>query len=112
MGTSLAVSVQDLKLRLDWGQPAFTIIDVRDRHNFNQRRITGAISIPLEDLASRAQTALHQEREIYVYGQNDSQSAQAVHILQNAHFVEVAPLSGGVDAWVAAGGHIEGYVGS
>jgi rhodanese-related sulfurtransferase len=110
MGTSLAEDVKDLKFRLDWGQPAFTIIDVRDRLSFNQRHITGAISIPLQDLASRAKTALHQQRQIYVYGQDDSQSAQAVHILQNANFVQVGQLSGGVDAWAAVGGQIEGLV--
>jgi rhodanese-related sulfurtransferase len=36
----------DLKLRLEWGHPALTIIDVRDRHTYNQGHISGAIPIP------------------------------------------------------------------
>jgi rhodanese-related sulfurtransferase len=108
MSSGLAANVHDLKLRLDWGQPAFTIIDVRDRHTFNQEHITGAISIPIDDLASRAEIALHKERDIYVYGQDESQSAQAVAILRNTNFTKVAKLPGGVTAWAEFGGHTDG----
>ena len=33
--------VYDLKERLDWGEPALTIIDVRDRDAFNNRLLSG-----------------------------------------------------------------------
>ena len=46
--------VYDLKARLDWGSPGLTIIDVRDRHNFNQGHILGAIPIPADELVDTA----------------------------------------------------------
>jgi Rhodanese-like domain len=40
----------DLKTRLEWGEPALSIIDIRDREAFNQVRITGAVSMPMAQL--------------------------------------------------------------
>ncbi len=40
-------SAQALKQRLEWGEPAFTILDVRDRTSFNQSRILGAMAMPI-----------------------------------------------------------------
>lgn len=110
MSINLVADVNDLKTSLLWGQPAFTIIDVRDRSTYNYSRITGAISIPLNDLESRAQTSLHRERKIYIYGEDETQSAQAVRTLQFLGFTSVAELSGGLQAWKAIGGATEGVV--
>ena len=110
MSINLVADVNDLKTSLLWGQPAFTIIDVRDRSTYNYSRITGAISIPLNDLESRAQTSLHRERQIYIYGENETQSAHAVRTLQFLGFTSVAELSGGLQAWKAIGGATEGVV--
>jgi rhodanese-related sulfurtransferase len=111
MSIDLVADVNDLKTSLQWGQPAFTIIDVRDRSTYNHSRITGAISIPLNDLESRAQVSLYRERQIYVYGENDSQSAQAVRTLQFLGFSTVAELGGGLSAWKSIGGATEGVEG-
>ena len=46
--------VYDLKERLDWGEPALSIVDIRDRSEFNQNHITGAISIPATQLFERS----------------------------------------------------------
>jgi len=108
MSIDLVADVNDLKTSLQWGQPAFTIIDVRDRSTYNHSRITGAISIPLNDLEYRAQVSLYRERQIYVYGENDSQSAQAVRTLQFLGFSTVAELGGGLSAWKSIGGATEG----
>jgi rhodanese-related sulfurtransferase len=111
MSIDLVADVNDLKTSLQWGQPAFTIIDVRDRSTYNHSRITGAISIPLNDLESRAQVSFYRERQIYVYGENDSQSAQAVRTLQFLGFTTVAELGGGLSAWKSIGGATEGVEG-
>lgn len=111
MSINLVADVQDLQTSLQWGQPAFTVIDVRDRSKYNYSRITGAISIPLNDLESRAQVSLFRERQIYIYGENDSQSAQAVRTLQFLGFKAVAELSGGLPAWKTIGGATEGVEG-
>jgi rhodanese-related sulfurtransferase len=100
--------VNDLILRLEWGQPAFTIIDIRDRLTFNHGHITGAISISLDDLLQRAKSSLHPEREIFIYGDSDTNVTTAVNLLKYAGFKKVAELSGGLSAWKTMGGATEG----
>jgi rhodanese-related sulfurtransferase len=104
----LVADVHDLKSRLDWGQPGLTIIDVRDRNTYNHGHITGAISIPLDDLVSRAKSALHKQRHIYVYGEHDAHAAHAAQTLRTAGFSDVSELQGGLTAWTAVGGATEG----
>ncbi|MBE8989618.1 rhodanese-like domain-containing protein [Nostoc sp. LEGE 12450] len=108
MSNNLVADVHDLKTRLQWGQPGFTIVDVRDRHTFNHGRISGAIPIPLDDLASKAKSSLHKERHIYIYGDTDEHTTQAAQILRGAGFVEVAEIKGGLAAWISVGGATEG----
>jgi rhodanese-related sulfurtransferase len=108
MSSNLVANAHDLKLRLEWGQPGFTIIDVRDRHTYNHGHITGAIPIPLDDLVKRAKFSLHTERPIYVYGANDEQAAHAAQILREAGFADAADIPGGLNAWKTVGGATEG----
>lgn len=93
--------VFDLKTRLDWGDPALTIIDARDRSEFNFRHILGAISLPMAELVERAQSCLESSRDIYIYGETDDETAQAATKLRNAGFQNVSELRGGVAAWRA-----------
>jgi rhodanese-related sulfurtransferase len=99
--------VYDLKARLDWGDPALTIIDVRDRHPSHTSRIQGAISIPLSELADRALTSLELTRDIYVYGETDEETASAAAVLRAAGYQNVSELRGGAAAWKAVGFPIE-----
>ena len=103
-------TASDLKTRLDWGEPALTIIDVRDRGSFNANRILGAISMPMNELVARASASLESERDIYVYGETDEMTAQAVEKLRAAGYENVAELRGGLTDWQATGGAIEGAV--
>ena len=45
-------SAYDLKSRLEWGGPALTIVDIRDRETFNEGHITGAVPMPMDRGAS------------------------------------------------------------
>lgn len=101
-------SAQALKQRLEWGKPAFTILDVRDRTTCNASRIMGAMSMPMEELPQKALDSLDYRREIYVYGDNDEQTAQAANQLRQAGFETVSELKGGLAAWKAIGGQTEG----
>ncbi|MBE9137870.1 rhodanese-like domain-containing protein [Nodosilinea sp. LEGE 07088] len=101
-------TVQDLKSRLDWGEPALTIIDVRDRAAFNELHIQGAVSMPLPMLVDAVSRNLEQERDIYVYGDSDEMTATATGQLRAAGFQKVAELAGGLAAWQAAKYPIEG----
>ena len=93
--------VFELKSRLDWGEPALTIIDARDRTEFNFRHILGAIPMPVSELVNRAQSSLENSRDIYIYGETDEETAIAASLLRNAGFQNVSELRGGVAAWRA-----------
>ena len=103
--------VCDLKERLDWGEPALTIIDVRNRAAFNISHISGAISLPTAELVDRALVNLELTRDLYVYGSTDEQTAEAATQLRIAGYKNVAELLGGLAAWKANGYPIEGNSG-
>ncbi|MFW6295876.1 MAG: rhodanese-like domain-containing protein [Halothece sp.] len=97
----------DLKARLDWGAPALTIIDIRDRTEFHHSHILGAISMPLQELLGWALTTLDLDRDIYVYGDTDEETAIAASQLLQAGFQSVSQLQGGLAAWKAFGYPVE-----
>jgi rhodanese-related sulfurtransferase len=94
--------VSDLKARLDWGEPALTIVDVRNRIAFNQGRIQGAVSIPENNLVSCALANLEPSRDLYVYGETDEETHTATDQLRAAGFQHVSALKGGFEGWKAA----------
>ncbi|WP_035984348.1 rhodanese-like domain-containing protein [Leptolyngbya sp. KIOST-1] len=87
-----------LRQRLTWGEPALTIVDVRDRDAFNHGHIMGAIAMPLGELVARAQANLELIRDIYVYGETDAQTAVAANQLRTAGYQNIAELIGGLPA--------------
>ncbi|MEM8676137.1 MAG: rhodanese-like domain-containing protein [Cyanobacteria bacterium P01_G01_bin.67] len=94
-------SAQSLKERLQWGEPSLTIIDARDRDSFLAERITGAMLIDNVD-------GLSEEREIYVYANNDQKTAEVASQLRQDGFVSVSQLQGGLAGWKAIQGATEG----
>lgn len=103
--------VYELKARLDWGKPALTIIDARDRQEFYFSHILGAISMPLPELVKRARATLELNRDIYVYSDTDEDTAAAAAQLRQAGFYNVSELQGGLGAWQAMGYPVEkGFV--
>lgn len=106
-GLKAESSAHDLKARLDWGEPALTILDVRDRASFNAAHILGAMPMPLDELVERAQS-IDQVRDIYVYGTSDEETMQAANQLREAGYQNVAALKGGLAAWKAISGPTEG----
>ena len=99
--------VYDLKARLDWGAPALTIIDVRERGEFNFSHILGAIPLPMDELVSRALCSLEITRDIYVYGETDEETAEAAAKLRASGYQNVSELRGGAAAWKAVGYPVE-----
>ena len=97
-----------LKWRLNWGEPALSIIDIRDREDFRKERISGAMSMPFNELKARATAAFESIRDIYVYGESDESTAQAVSMLKEAGFASVAAIPGGLNSWKEISGAIEG----
>lgn len=99
--------VYDLKARLDWGDPALTIIDVRDRGEFDFSHILGAIPLSMEELVPRALCNFELTRDIYVYGETDEETAAAAAKLRAAGYENVSELRGGAAAWQAVGYPVE-----
>ncbi|VEP16168.1 Rhodanese-related sulfurtransferase [Hyella patelloides LEGE 07179] len=100
--------VSDLKKRLDWGEPALTIIDIRDRDAFNTSHISGAISLPINSLVDRTLINLELTRDLYLYGSTDEQTASAAAQLRTVGYQNVAEVKGGLAAWKASSYPIEG----
>jgi rhodanese-related sulfurtransferase len=96
-------SAQSLKERLDWGEPALTIIDIRDRDAFLQERIRGAML--LSDVSN-----LPKNREIYIYGDTEEEVAEAADNLRQAGFESVSQVQGGLPGWKAILGPTEGRI--
>jgi rhodanese-related sulfurtransferase len=101
----------DLKSRLDWGEPALTIIDIRPTSEFNQSHIQGAISLPMESLVARAPKTLEMSRDIYIYSDSDEETATGAAQLREAGYSNVSELTGGLAAWKAVGYPVEGISG-
>ncbi|MEL6162581.1 MAG: rhodanese-like domain-containing protein [Cyanobacteria bacterium J06628_3] len=97
-----------LKSRLEWGEPAFTIIDVRDRQTYNEGHIMGALPMTMDGLGDAAAKSLAKSRDIYVYGGSDEETTQAAQTLRSSGFENVSELKGGLAAWKAIGGPTEG----
>lgn len=104
-------SVFHLKNRLDWGEPALTILDVRARAAFNRGHIMGAMSMPADELLARP-LDLAKSRDIYVYATDDAEAAEAAAKLRSAGYGNVSVLQGGLAAWKVAEGAIEGDIAS
>lgn len=103
-------NAHELKSRLEWGEPAFTILDVRDRMTYNDGHIMGAMPMSIDELVERAKSSLASSRDIYIYGETDEETSQAAAQLRAAGFEHVSELKGGLPAWKAVGGPTEGIV--
>lgn len=76
------------------------VIDIRDRKDFNEGRITGAINIPLSSLKSRAsELKKHEDKQIIIADKMGQHSAMAVKQLKEEGFNNVVRLNGGIADW-------------
>ena len=89
--------------------PEVQILDVREPDEFTGPlgHIAGAILIPLGELAGRAGELRH-DRPIVAVCRAGSRSAQAISILQQNGFADIANLTGGMLRWRAEGHSVEG----
>ncbi|HCW88774.1 MAG TPA: rhodanese-like domain-containing protein [Marinobacter sp.] len=79
------------------------VVDIRDRKDFNEGRITGAINIPLNSLKERAsELKKHGEKQIIVADKMGQHSAMAVKQLNAEGYQNVIRLNGGIADWKAA----------
>lgn len=87
----------EVKSKLDRGD-RFTLIDVREPHEFQICRIPGSKLIPLGDLPKRV-NELDTADEIVAHCKSGMRSAKAVDFLKHAGFKKVRNMKGGILAW-------------
>jgi membrane protein DedA with SNARE-associated domain/rhodanese-related sulfurtransferase len=97
------VSVDELRSLLSQGHEP-VIVDVRTPQSvqLDERRIPGALHVPLEQVPALAEQ-LGAEREVIVYCDcpNEASAAVAAQLLLTRGIARVRPLTGGLDAWFA-----------
>ncbi len=81
-------------------EPPF-LVDVRAPREREQKHIAGSVSMPLNQLAQRAEE-LPKNRELLVYCAGGYRSSIAASLLQQKGFARVSEIAGGMAAWDAA----------
>lgn len=94
---SYAITVRDLKDRLDKGDTIF-LLDVREPHEYSMAKIEGSVLIPLGTLPTSLDQ-LNPQDEIVALCHRGMRSADAVGFLLQQGFSNVKNLIGGIDAW-------------
>ena len=87
----------EVKQKIDRGD-AFTLIDVRELHEYQICRIPTSKLIPLGELPKRL-NELDKDAVIVAHCKSGMRSAKAVDILKQAGFRNVRNLKGGILAW-------------
>ena len=93
------LSVDEFDARRRGGEE-FTLLDVRERYEFEIAQIPGARGFPLSELPAR----LHELDSAVTYTLSckaGTRSVQAYYTLKKAGFGRLQVLMGGVDAWAA-----------
>jgi len=87
-------------------QGAF-FLDVRSQDEWNQFHIKGSTLIPLDQLPNRL-SEVPKDRDVVVACLSGHRSLSGTAVLQQAGYINVFCLSGGLTAWKAAGYPLEG----
>src|ERR1700682_1934730 len=94
---SAETTVEELKQRLDGGEPGF-ILDVRNPEEYQIGRIPGSTLLPLPSLPQRFRE-LDRDRELVVHCKSGMRSQKAIQFLREQGFTKLLNLKGGILAW-------------
>lgn len=100
------ISVDELHQLLQQGITP-TIIDVRPPLSQDEGRIPGAMTMSVEDLTPLPDTTYDGEVVVYCSCPNEASAARVAKQLMQMGYSHVRPLTGGIDAWIAAGYSVE-----
>ncbi len=78
------------------------LIDVRERNEFEESRVAGAVLVPISEFAAR-QAEIPRDRPLLVMCHMGSRSASATMFLRSQGWTDVRNVEGGIDAWERAG---------
>ena len=95
--SGIEITTHELKKLID-EKSSFTLIDVREPHEYEICRIEGATLIPLATIANQM-TGLDQTGEMITYCHAGIRSYKAAEFLKSMGFGKVRSLKGGIKAW-------------
>lgn len=76
------------------------LLDVRSAGEFARGHVPGAVNIPHDQLASRAEELAHaRDRDVVVYCERGGRAAKASATLRGAGFSSIKQLTGDMAAW-------------
>jgi len=87
--------------KADW--PKFHVIDARDKEQYSQEHIPGAVNIEWRQVLAKRNT-IPKDKAVLIYCNTGSLSAQAGFALRLAGYDNVRILQGGFAEWKAKGG--------
>jgi rhodanese-related sulfurtransferase len=97
------VSVMDA-VGLMKGDPHPLVVDVRERADYDQGHLPGAISVPFAEFKDRLQSLkLPKFDPIILYGTDDANAREMTKHLYESGYQGALTLKGGIEAWRAAG---------
>jgi rhodanese-related sulfurtransferase len=80
----------------------FHLIDVRDAKDYAAAHVTGAVHIPLADLAARASEIPAGRTLVTICGKGGGRSAEGADLLQKLGHPDALWLEGGTTGWIAS----------
>ncbi|KZZ10051.1 sulfurtransferase [Oleiphilus sp. HI0078] len=93
-----AVSPQEATLLLNKDQAV--IVDLRDKKDFSEGKITGALHIPFANLKERStELEKYKDKQIILVDKMGQHSGMAGKTLQAEGFENVCRMSGGIAEW-------------
>jgi rhodanese-related sulfurtransferase len=105
-----SVGFDELRRRVEDGDPDWVLVNVLPRAAFDLGRIPGSISLPFAEIAARAARALPssgQETIVYCASSDCSLDTQAIALLRSLGYTRVREYPGGMQEWAERGGRIE-----
>ncbi len=93
-----SVSPQELTRMINSDEAV--IVDIRDKKDYSEGRITGSLHIPFASLKDRmSELDKHKEKHIVLVDKMGQHSGMAGKTLQASGFENVCRLSGGISEW-------------
>jgi hydroxyacylglutathione hydrolase len=99
------LTMRELRERLERGEP-LAVLDVRQAHEWRAGRLPQAVLREAGDLP-RAELDLPRDRLVATHCGHGERAATALSVLERRGYEHLALVTGGVDDWRAAGGHLE-----
>lgn len=86
------------------GEPRPVLIDVRDRADYDQGHVPGAVSVPSAEFKDRLESLkLPKVDPVVIYGADDARAREATKHMYESGYQGALTLKGGIAAWRSAG---------